>query len=540
MKLFNLKSTTECKTFKVMFSAIIILAITVCIKSQVMAAVVYEQETNETYATAMEIYAGNSVVGNISTSTDVDIYKIIASGNGKIQLNFLHMYEDSYDDWNVEIYIYENGQHTELSSYNIDLNDNEKVSMSYIGAKKGVTYYIEISECCSGIVGKNYTLQTSFIPSEYVEKELNNIYSTATPITLNKSYHGVINESDDRDYYKIVAPANGKISINFLHVYEESYDDWNVATYIYEDGQYTELSYYNIDLNANEKITFSYIGAKKDTTYYVVVSRCCDGVVGRNYTLQTSFIASERFEKELNNVYSTATPIKRDSTYSGVINNSSDLDYYKYVASSNDALNISFKHTYMDSYDDWNIYVYYYRDGQYSELSRTNINLNSPASVSLPTVGTRIGGIYYVKVECCCSEVVGQNYDILIKKKPHTHNYGKWTQMKAATVFKAGSRRRQCSACGYVQKSVISKLKPTVKLSATKKTLRKKQDYILKISNLAKGDSIRFVTTNKKKVASVKKVKTNRYKISAKKKGNAVITVKLKSGKIVKCKIVVK
>lgn len=540
MKFLNLKSTTDCNIFKLMFSAMFVLAMTLCIKTQVMAAVVYEQETNETYATATEISAGDSVVGNISSASDIDIYKIIASDNGKIELNFSHTYENSYDDWDVETYIYENGQYTKLSSYNIDLNSNEKVSMSYIGVKKGSIYYVEVSRCCSGIIGKSYTLQTSFTPSEYVEKELNNIYNMATPITLNNSYNGVINKSDDKDYYKITAPANGKISINFLHAYENSYDDWDVETYIYEDGQYTRLSSYNIDLNSNEKIAISYIGAKKDITYYIVVSRCCNGVIGRNYTLQASFTASEYFEKELNNVYSTATPITLDKTYSGIINNSSDLDYYKYVASSNDALNISFKHTYMDSYDDWNVYVYFYSNGQYSEISRTNIDLNSRTSVSLPAVGARNGGIYYIKVARCCNGVVGQNYNILIKKQPHSHSYGNWTQTKAATVFATGSKRRTCSTCGYVKKSTIPKLKPTVKLSATKKTLRKKQNYILKMSNLAKGDSIKSVTSNKKKIASVKKVKTNRYKISAKKKGNAVITVKLKSGKIAKCNIAVK
>jgi len=82
----------------------------------------------------------------------------------------------------------------------------------------------------------------------------------------------------------------------------------------------------------------------------------------------------------------------------------------------------------------------------------------------------------------------------------------------------------------------IAKLKPTIKLSATKKTLKKGKTYTLKVTGLAKGDAVKSFKTSKKSVATV----TSKGKIKAREIGKAVITVTLKSGKKATCKITVK
>lgn len=110
-----------------------------------------------------------------------------------------------------------------------------------------------------------------------------------------------------------------------------------------------------------------------------------------------------------------------------------------------------------------------------------------------------------------------------------------------ATVFAAGSYDSvvYCSVCGdEISRTTetIAKLTPTIKLSATKKTLKKKKTYTLKVTDLANGDSVKSFKTSKKSVATV----TSKGKITAKKKGKATITVTLKSGKTAKCTVTVK
>ena len=113
--------------------------------------------------------------------------------------------------------------------------------------------------------------------------------------------------------------------------------------------------------------------------------------------------------------------------------------------------------------------------------------------------------------------------------------------VKAATALKAGSYDSvvYCKVCKQQlssKKVTIKKLTPTIKLSATKKTLKKGKTYKLKVSKLAKGDAVKSFKTSKKSVATV----TSKGVIKAKKKGKATITVTLKSGKTAKCKITVK
>lgn len=120
------------------------------------------------------------------------------------------------------------------------------------------------------------------------------------------------------------------------------------------------------------------------------------------------------------------------------------------------------------------------------------------------------------------------------------HKWGKWKVTKEPTALKTGTKERTCSNCGAKETETIPKLKATMKISPTKKTIKAKKSFTLKISNLAKGDSIKSVKSNKTKIVTVKKVKTNTYKVTGKKKGKAVITVTLKSGLTKKCTVTVK
>lgn len=131
----------------------------------------------------------------------------------------------------------------------------------------------------------------------------------------------------------------------------------------------------------------------------------------------------------------------------------------------------------------------------------------------------------------------GHSYD---ENGKIVHEWSSWKTKKQATVFETGSKERSCDCCGKKQTETIAKKKPTITLSATKKTLKKNKTYVLSVSKLAKGDSVKSVTSGNKSVATVKKTSTNKYKITAKKKGKATITVKLKSGKKATCTVTVK
>ena len=102
--------------------------------------------------------------------------------------------------------------------------------------------------------------------------------------------------------------------------------------------------------------------------------------------------------------------------------------------------------------------------------------------------------------------------------------------VQEATALVAGKKVQKCTV-GQKELNVqeISALPATLTMSVgAKKTvpLKVKQSYTVKVSDLAKGDSIDSFVSSKPKVASV----NNKVKITGKAAGTAVITVKLKSG----------
>lgn len=127
------------------------------------------------------------------------------------------------------------------------------------------------------------------------------------------------------------------------------------------------------------------------------------------------------------------------------------------------------------------------------------------------------------------------------KKITINHTWSAWKTTKSATALVKGSKYRTCKVCKKKETQPIEKLKPTIKLSATKKTIKKKKSYTLVISKLAKGDSVKSVTSSNKKIATVKKVSKTQYSIKAtSKKGKVTIKVILASGKKATCAVTVK
>ena len=117
------------------------------------------------------------------------------------------------------------------------------------------------------------------------------------------------------------------------------------------------------------------------------------------------------------------------------------------------------------------------------------------------------------------------------------HKLGGWTVKSKATVFAKESQSRRCSACGYTEnRTVGSKLKPTIKVSASTIVLKVKQSTTkLKVSGLAAGDSVKSWKSSNTKIVTV----SSKGKLTAKSKtGKATITITLASG--LKKKVTVK
>lgn len=109
------------------------------------------------------------------------------------------------------------------------------------------------------------------------------------------------------------------------------------------------------------------------------------------------------------------------------------------------------------------------------------------------------------------------------------HKFGSWKKVSDATVFAPKKETRSCSICKKKEtRNSGKKLKATIKVNATTLPLKVKQKTsVLKVSGLAKGDSVKSWKSGNTKIFTV----SSKGVITAgKKTGKATLTITLASG----------
>lgn len=121
------------------------------------------------------------------------------------------------------------------------------------------------------------------------------------------------------------------------------------------------------------------------------------------------------------------------------------------------------------------------------------------------------------------------------------HKWSNWKRTAAATVFKPEVQTRKCSACNKSEtRNVGKKLAPKATLNASTVTLKVKQSTSrLKVTGLAKGDSVKSWKSSNSKIFTVSGKSNGTCKITGKKSGTAKLQITLASGlkKTVKVKV---
>ncbi len=114
------------------------------------------------------------------------------------------------------------------------------------------------------------------------------------------------------------------------------------------------------------------------------------------------------------------------------------------------------------------------------------------------------------------------------------HHYGEYQLTKEATALEEGVRTAYCSCGAYVTIAVPA-LTPSIKLNVSSLRLRVKQRYTVKVTGLAKGDSVVSWSTGNKKIARV----SQKGVVTGKARGNTIITIRLASGYTKKIRVYV-
>lgn len=112
------------------------------------------------------------------------------------------------------------------------------------------------------------------------------------------------------------------------------------------------------------------------------------------------------------------------------------------------------------------------------------------------------------------------------------HKWSNWKRTTAATVFKPEVQTRKCSACNKSEtRNIGKKLAPKATLNASTVTLKVKQSTSrLKVTGLAKGDSVKSWKSSNSKIFTVRGKSNGTCKITGKKRGTAKLQITLASG----------
>ena len=112
------------------------------------------------------------------------------------------------------------------------------------------------------------------------------------------------------------------------------------------------------------------------------------------------------------------------------------------------------------------------------------------------------------------------------------HKFGDWKVTAEATVFVPEQQERICETCGEKEtKTVGTALKAAATVNASSVKLKVKQSTSgLKVTGLAKGDSVKTWKSTNTKIFTVKGSENGTCKLTAKKAGTAKLQITLASG----------
>ena len=339
-----------------------------------------ESESNDTEATADSISSGNSIKGQLSSSSDVDYYKFTTSSSGSVSVNLDVPTNSSYQDY-FKFTLYDSNNN------NLGQYETGKDLAASLGISVAGTYYLKLESGYYHDTGQ-YSLTTSFLggTSSGYESESNDITSTADAIISGSAIKGQLSSSSDVDYYKFTTSSSGSVSVNLDVPTNSSYQDYFKFT-LY-DSNNNNLGQYETGKDLAASLGISVAG-----TYYLKLESGYYHDTGQ-YSLTTSFLGgtSSGYESESNDITSTADAIISGSAIKGQLSSSSDVDYYKFTASSSGSVSVNLDVPTNSSYQDYFKFTLY--DSNNNNLGEYETGEDLTASLGISVAGT-----YYLKLE---------------------------------------------------------------------------------------------------------------------------------------------
>ncbi len=397
----------------------------------------WEDEGNDESAKACVINTNETYVGSLYKATDVDWYKFESNEDYfSLHLNVNKESLASIDRaWDITIY--------DSSMNTVKDYDNTKTLNSAKIAMDG-TFYVRVkadNEYSNYLNDIYYDLNVATTVDANWESENNDTSSKANVINTDETYIGSLHRATDVDWYVFNAEKS-YFTLDFKLNAENLIDltrGWDVTIYDASMNIVKDFSNYKSVYTAELAISGTvYVKISADNQY-------SDYLNDLYYDLKVTTYENATWESEYNNTSTNANSIKQNVLYKGTLMSESDIDYYKFKATS-DAFKIRFvvdlNETSVEMIQGgWKISVYP-ADSASSVLSEYVVNtIGSFETITLPY---EKGKEYFVKVyKNNSNEPVDAIYNIAIVDATDGNKWevetGK-TDLSSATTVKSGNK----------------------------------------------------------------------------------------------------
>jgi hypothetical protein len=246
----------------------------------------------------------------------------------------------------------------------------------------------EFKSLCSSYGINSGKISTTSIDSPFVEVEANNTLATANYVAVNTTATANLQNYNDDDYFKFTLPVAGRVALNFKHNLV-NLGEWEVE--IVDEGDNLIQRFTSESTETN---ILGYDLRLPAGTYYVNVYAFSSYYYNNSeYSFNVYYMAEgSSFEKEYNDSPTTANLINVNTAYTGNLDGKYDVDYYKFMLSSEGKAVLNFQHPLVDS-GAWQIIIFDENNNvllnNYCSSTITNAETNS---LTLPA------GTYYIRI----------------------------------------------------------------------------------------------------------------------------------------------
>ena len=425
------------KLLKISFILILAAVLTV------FALAASEIEPNDDIVTATRMQLNQPYTGKLQERYGEDWYSFTLTKPGIVSVKMATVkQENDRKYWDITVRDKDDPSYTlwstSISGY------NTVTESSKLGLVPG-TYYIYI-DYSSYWSESEYTITVNYEEANNWEKELNEKWTTATPVEFGKTYYGSLRNSYsyENDWYSFTVTAPGVVTVKLDT--EKQENDSRYWSFSLRDKDNIDYELWKRQINGYTTSTSSPEIGLGPGTYYICV-RSDSYWASAPYGLTVSYSAADNWETELNEKWTTAVPIEVNQTYYGSLRNtySYEKDWYSFTVTVPSSVALSFNAPRgEDDYKYWDVSIRD-KDNPDKEIWQQHV---TGYSTSVTSEYCDVApGTYFVLVESS-NEWSPSTYSISISERHDCK--GSWEIVLEPDCINKGTRQQICSTCGEV------------------------------------------------------------------------------------------